>query len=183
MNTKPEFYFDENLRDVPVDPDGLRLYVSKLQTSLDSTLDVRKRVSLLGEIGVYLRSLNELDKSQSVLEIALEEVNQHHLGIRVEVQQKIRLAHTLQWKKDFKKSTALFDEILNICRSNPDAEFYLDFALQHAGKNYFDQNLYQAAKVAFLEALHLRKQRKAPQDQLESTELALKTVLSRIGKD
>lgn len=86
---------------------------------------------------------------------------------------EIRLAHTLQCKKEFKKSNILFSEILNTCRSTPDVAMYLDFAFQHSGKNFFDQKHFKDALANFEEALRLRKTRKAPEDQLQSSEQAI----------
>ena len=177
---KPEFYFDENLRDIPVDLVETRLYISQLKELLHTQLEPQKRVSTLGEIGVYLRSIGDLEAAEHILKTALREIKQHSLGLETEIQQKIRLAHVLQWKKDFTKSTSIFDEIIRICQSSPEAEPYLDFAWQHAGKNYFDQQLYQEARQAFENALQLRKKRNAPNDQIESSQSALKRTIELI---
>jgi hypothetical protein len=49
---------------------------------------------------------------------------------KYETQQKIRLAHVYQWKKDFIKSTKMFSDIIESCRKNPELNVYLSFALQ-----------------------------------------------------
>lgn len=174
MDKRLEKYFDENLRDNPKDPDGLRHYCLELEQTLKLTTDPLKRTRLLGELGVHLRTLGELDQAEKSLRDALKIIQENNLGINWEVQQKIRLAHVLQWKRSFNASDSLFSDILTTCRSKIDAALYLDFALQHAGKNFFDQNRLREALACFEEAMSIRLKRQAPQDQIESTDLAIK---------
>lgn len=174
MDKRLEKYFDENLRDNPHDPEGLRLYSFELEQSLKLTTDPLKRIRLLGELGVHLRTLGELDRAEKSLRDALKIIQENSLGIKWEVQQKIRLAHVLQWKRSFNASDSLFSEVISTCRDNVDAALYLDFALQHAGKNFFDQNRLNEALAYFEEAMSIRLKRQAPQDQIESTDLAIK---------
>ena len=134
------FKFDENLREVPVDPFALKLYIQKLRDSLKGVTDKKVQVSILGEIGTHLRCLGELDLAEKSLLHALQIISTDNLSVSLEIQQKIRLAHVLQWKKNFDKSNLLFSEIITSCKKNPAITAYLDFALQHAGKNFFDQN-------------------------------------------
>ncbi len=176
MDKRLEKIFDENLRDVPCDPVGLKEYVDELEQNLKTTSENIERVRILGQIGVHLRSLGELDLAEEKIQRALEIIKNHELGIKWEIQQKIRLAHVLQWKRLFEQSNMLFDEILSVCRTNTEAGVYLDFALQHAGKNIFDQARYQEALLYFEEALQLRIHRCAPADQLASTEQAIERI-------
>lgn len=173
MDKRLEIYFDENLRDVAVDPAGLRGYVQELQQSLLTVSDQLQRVRIQGEMGVYLRILGDLGRAEDFLREALQIVQNNNMGIRLEVQQKIRLAHVYQWQKNFEKSNQLFAEVIGLCRTRDEAQFYLDFALQHAGKNHFEQRDFSKALSCFQEALDLRINKKAPQEQIESTQLAL----------
>lgn len=170
------FKFDENLHEVPLDPKALKTHIEDLENLLKATVDKKAQVRILGEIGTYLRCLKELDLAEKTLLRALQIVNENNLGDLLEIQQKIRLAHVLQWQKKFKDSNLLFSEIISKCRNKPQLNAYLDFALQHAGKNFFDQNQLIEALAAFSEALELRKLRKAPPDQIESTELAIQVT-------
>lgn len=181
MDKRLEKYFDENLRDVPKDPDGLRSYTIELEQSLKETTNPQQRVRLLGELGVHLRTLGDLERAEQVLREAMQIIQVHNLGVKWEIQQKIRLANVLQWKRDFVSSGALFGEAIAVCRSNSDADMYLDFALQHAGKNFFDQNRLREALVLFEESMSIRSKRQAPQDQIDSAALAIKRTKSLLA--
>lgn len=170
----PHLFFDKNLRDIPVDLVALKQEVQKLHDFLPCITDPKTRVSTLGQIGVYLRRLEDLDAAESTLNEALKIISENNLGQALAVQQKIRLGHVLQWKKQFDKSNPLFLKVISECRENLELTQYLDFALQHSGKNLFDQKRFQEALTQFNEALILRQNRKAPLDQVESTELAIK---------
>lgn len=171
---KPEFVLDENLRFVPKDPAALQNYVGSLKSDLGQIVDSVKRVSLLGEIGVYLRQLDHFEEAENHLQEALNIISDHNLGIAKEIQQKIRLAHVWQEKKYFNKSNQLFAEIIQVCQENIEAGSYLDFALQHVGKNYFDQGQYLLALGYFSEALEIRLKKNSPPDQIESSRAAIR---------
>lgn len=179
---KPDFILTENLRFIPKDPAALKNYIEQLKESLRASQDLVEKIQLQGEIGVYLRSLNQFVEAESFLLEALALIKQNSLGIRKEVQNKIRLAHIFQEAKQFKKSNTLFSEILKICQVEDQANSLLHFALQHAGKNEFDQgNLIQALEY-FERALTIRSQESAPLDQIESTQAALKRVKELIDQ-
>lgn len=182
MDKRLEKYFDTNLRDVSKDPEGLRDYTVELEQFIKFATETQQRIRLLGELGVHLRTLGELDRAEHSLRNALQIIQEHGLSIKWEIQQKIRLAHVLQWQRVFKQSNNLFGEIINTCRSNADASEYLDFALQHAAKNFFDQSRLKEALVFFEEALALRLKKQAPQDQIESTLLAIERTKSLLGE-
>lgn len=173
MLKRPEFVLNENLRFVPKDPSILQTHVEDLKKNLEQITEPKDRVSLFGEIGVYLRQLNSFQEAETYLQNALELIAQNNLGIAKEVQQKIRLAHVWQDMNAFNKSNTLFAEIIHVCRSNTEASPYLDFALQHAGKNEFDQGRYQSALAHFREALELRLLKNSAADQIESTRAAI----------
>lgn len=179
----PPFGYDERtLREVVIDVDELKVYVSGLDGELAQAVDPEKQVSLLGEIGTHLRSLGDLKQAEVTLRHALLLIEDHKLGSRREAQQKIRLAHVYQWQKDFKQSNSLFDEVILLCRLDPEAQFYLDFALQHAGKSFFDQQEFEKALACFNEALELRVKKGSPADQLSSTQNAIAETQRRLTR-
>jgi len=85
-----------------------------------------------------------------------------------------RLPHICQWKKAFNLSNSLFDEVIHECTENSQAKSYLDFAYQHSGKNYFDQQQYTKALEHFNMALKIRIEKGSSKDQIDSTELAIR---------
>ena len=135
----------------------------------------------MGEIGVYLRQLKQLDEAEEVLHKALLLIETHLLGVKFEVQQKIRLVHVYQWKKRFKDSNNLLLETIQKCRELPEVSGYLAFALQHMGKNLFDQNRFDEALTHFEEALQLRIEQNSPVNQIDSTKLAIQVTIQRIN--
>lgn len=173
---KPEFILNKNLRFIPKDPAALKAYVEKLRFKLGGAQDIGETVSLLGEIGSYLRSLNLFDQAEESISKALQLIALNEMGLRREIQNKIRLAHVFQDKKDFKQSSLIFREVVSSCRTDSDVAPLLHFALQHAGKNYFDQGQYQNALEYFEETLKLRTESSAPSDQIESTLSAISRV-------
>lgn len=179
----PEFIFDQNLREIPKDPNGLMDHVENLKTVVLSLENPGERSAILGEIGLYLRILGELDEAEFYLLESLDLISEHGLGLKREVQQMIRLAHVLQWQKEFTESTRVFDQILEVCRQDEDAESYLSFALQHAGKNLFDQLRYEEALSLFEEALEIRTRQRAHADLLESTKLAIERTKELLGSN
>ncbi|MNJ94750.1 Tetratricopeptide repeat protein [compost metagenome] len=179
---KPEFSYDERtLREVPKDLEHLRAYIQELRDALPRAIDPKNKVSILGEIGTLLRSAGELFLAEQSLEEALSLVQSHSLGLQWEIQQKIRLAHVFQWQGRFDRSNGLFSEVMEICRRDGQVKNYLPFALQHSGKNFFDQGLWREALALFEEALALRMAQGAAQDQIESSQLALKETKRRLN--
>lgn len=174
MENKIEIYFDANLRDVAKDQVALISYLETLEKDLESDLAPVEQIKILGELGVYYRILHNYQIAEKCLLQALRIIKLNNLGVKYETQQNIRLAHVHQWKKDFIKSNEQFEQIINLCKMNKDASIYLDFAYQHAGKNFLEQGQITEALSMFEEALKIRLEKKSPIDQLESTQLAIK---------
>lgn len=182
MDKRLDRITDERLRDIPCDPEGLKQYIGELTESLKSATEPKSQVKLLGEIGVHLRSLEKLEEAGFKLQEALKIIEKNQLGIKLEMQQKIRWAHVLQWQGLFEDSNQLFHDIISVCRNDSEARIYLDFALQHSGKNLFEQKKYAEALAQFEEALKLRKDRSAPSDQIESTRFAIEITQKAMAK-
>lgn len=169
---KPEFFLDLNLRFRPVDLVHLNEYIQFLHDQLKTLHEPRELVRTLGELGVHLRSADRFTEAESALIKALEIIAEAKLGVAAEIQQKIRLAHVYQEQKDFVRSNALFDECLAVCQKEK-LDHYYPFALQHQGKNMFDQKRYAEALGFFERALKLRLGMGVPQEQIQSTEQAI----------
>ena len=179
---KPLFNYDNHsLREIPQDPEALKQFILELKMKLKSSTSTLATVQLLGEVGVHLRILLELNEAEEALLKAIELINNHNLDVKTRIQQEIRLAHVYQWKKDFQKSNKIFEQVIENCYNNIEAQSYLDFALQHCGKNFFDQTRYQEALDCFKKSLLIRIEKKSPVDQIASTQQALRETKKRLG--
>ena len=175
-----EFLVDSNLRSIPFNRQAFDDRIDVFQASLPKSTGL-DRVNILGELAVFLRIDGQLEKAEKLLREALVLIKEHDLGIGKAIQQKIRLGHVLQFKKDFKASNALFKEVFATIEKNNSLAYYEAFAWQHWGKNLFDQKRYDEALIAFEKALEIRTRKDAPKDQLQSTKIAIKRTKEILG--
>ena len=165
------FHFDDRLRDVPDEPEAVRLALSWLRSQLTQTNDTHQQVQILGLIGAHARQLMELYAAQAALQRAIDLSNK--IGdLRLKTANTIRLAHVYQWQENFKKSERYYNAVIDSCQSKAEIASYLDFAYQHAGKCKFDQKQYAAAQTYFQKALLIRL-RKDERDLINSTRQAI----------
>lgn len=174
------YHFDSNLRDIPNNPDDMKAQVDALESQLASTDAAEDQLSILGTIGVYARMLDDLTKAEHTLLAALT-IAQRTNNRSSYVANSLRLANVLQWQTRFTEADAIFTSIINLCRTDSNLAHYLDFAYQHYGKSLFDQQRYAEAERAFNSALMLR-QGKDDQSLIDSTQFALETTRSWLGK-
>jgi tetratricopeptide (TPR) repeat protein len=172
-----DFTFDENLREVPADSESMAAYVEYLRAMPAGNSE--EKIMILGELGVYSRILGKLDEAELHLGEAILLAQNFPPESRFVIATKIRLAHVWQWQKRFKQSDELFDKIIETCKKVPEIPMLLDFAYQHAGKNYFDQGLWPKALEYFQKALLLRQNRCAPDDQITSAQLSIAETKKR----
>ncbi len=100
---------------------------------------------------------------------------------RARVVTEIRLAQALLRLGHGDDSVNLLTGIAERCRQESELSSMLHFALQHLGKAFWETGRSDHARVAFLEALALRREI-GDQDLIESTEMALRQLAdSRIG--
>lgn len=169
------------LRDSPVDKKAFEKNIAALQLAVKSEkLTPTEKVVLLSNLGEYLRILGDLSQAEKNLRLALSLNTDHNLGLAREVQIQLRLAIVMQHLGQYKECDINYDILIELCRRFPEANPYLDFALQHSGKSLFEQKKYKSALKRFQEALTLRESQKAPQDLVDSTRLAIKATLARI---
>jgi tetratricopeptide (TPR) repeat protein len=176
------YHFDSNLRDIPNSPEDMRAHIATLEAELSTTPppDTETQLRLLGTIGVYARMLDDLTKAEHNLLAALSLAQQTNNRSSY-VANSLRLAHVLQWQQRFTEADSIFTAIIQLCRADPNLSHYLDFAYQHYGKSLFDQQRYAEAERAFNSALILRQSKDDP-SLLESTQFALETTRSWLGK-
>jgi tetratricopeptide (TPR) repeat protein len=173
-------HFDENLRDVPDDATEAQQQINSLKEKLVATTLPLDRVRLLCEIGTGLRMLMLLEDAKNHLKEAVDICETFQLDIKTTTRCQILLAHVLQWQGNFLKSNRLFGELIITVEADIGASSMKAFVYQHAGKNLFDQKMYPQALKFFEKALKLRESESAPQDQIDSTKLAIQVTKSKI---
>lgn len=176
----PKLYTDSDLRSLPENPQQLKKYISHLRGKIGSSNVSTEQVSLMGELAVYLRISGDCTNAEKLLLQALEIEKAEDLGLEQLVQQEIRLAHVYQDMCNFEKSNELFTKVTSLCERDDRLQYFLDFALQHSGKNLFAQGRFDEALVLFRRALVLRKERGAPADQIDSTTVAIDKTLEAL---
>jgi tetratricopeptide (TPR) repeat protein len=169
------YHFNENLQDVPNNPDEVKHAIAFLLGQLSKEeIESRQRIQLLGLVGVYARMLKDFATAQQALTSAIE-LSELLGDKRLKTANLIRLAHVHQWWQEYALSEALFEEVIMACQQDRDLASYLDFAYQHMGKCKFDQQQYKEAQNYFEQALVLRNN-KGDQSLIDSTQFAIKVV-------
>ena len=169
--------FDENLRDVAVDPKSMLAACEYLQTKLLNEQDLNSQVRILTQLGSFHRILNNLHEAENCHIQCIELLNKLAADSVRMVAAKIRLAHVYQWQKRFEVSNQIFLDCLLLAEGLSDNGEMKSFALQHQGKNLFDQKKYDEALKHFYEAMMIRARLKRD-DLADSSRLALNRVVS-----
>lgn len=175
-----DYHFDENLHEVADSPGDMEVYVHEKKIALSVIQNPLERVKTLGEIGVYLRILRQLDEARDYLLKALEMIERHNMDLKVKVSCQIRLAHVYQWQGRFELSNPIFESLQEIARTT-DLNHLNDFIWQHSGKNQYDQMNWPQAMKCFERALALREGRSAPADQLQSSRMSIQACLQKMN--
>lgn len=165
----PEYDFDLNLRELPKNILVWEEFITGLTEKLKHESNQLEKRRLLESLGIACRITNRLSESEQHLLKALALSS----GSSKVIQNLIRLAHTYQWQNEFSKAKILFDQARNIINENDISPTLVAAYHQHFGKYYFDQGFFGLACCEFNLALKIRKEISAPQDQVDSSQLAL----------
>ncbi len=172
--------FDPNLRETPHDRSAMERGVAWLARQVQNVgNDLHATARLKGMHGVYSRILGLLDEAEESLRHAVE-LSQTIADVRLVYINELRLAHVHQWRGQFELSTPMFEELLSRAEKDRHLGLLLDFAMQHAGKNAFDQAKYAEALSHFAGALSLRRLKNDAR-LLHSTETAIAVTRERIA--
>jgi tetratricopeptide (TPR) repeat protein len=173
------YHFDEHERDVPDDPDQMGKGIAWLwDRARDPRLPPADRIRYAGLAGSCARTLRRLTLAERLLNYALK-LSIQQKDVRAIAANTIRYAHVLQWRRDFARSSALFQEALALAKSSPAAADLVDFAYQHLGKNALDQEQWAEAAGFFEQALALRRDR-GEAGLIASSERALAYARARL---
>ena len=170
------FRFDERLREVPQDPGAFAAEVDRLVAEIP-TLHSHPagQLAALGRAGPALRIAGRLDEARLAASAAVELAERLGDG-RAAFVNRIRLANVMQWQGRHDLATPLFGRLVAQARDVGDLADLLDFALQHAGKDLFDQCRFAQAERCFREALDIRR-RKGDAALAESSAFALQQAI------
>jgi tetratricopeptide (TPR) repeat protein len=175
-----QYGFDADLRERPHDAKAMASGVAWLARKIDAAgADRHACARLKGMYGVYSRILGSLDEALVSLEQAVS-LSESVLDARLTFINQLRLAHVYQWQRRFDLSTPMFETLLTRAEQDRHLGLLLDFALQHAGKNAFDQGKYADALSHFAGALALRRL-KNDYHLLQSTETAIAAARLRMA--
>ncbi|WP_374015829.1 tetratricopeptide repeat protein [Paenibacillus thiaminolyticus] len=171
------FVFDEALHEKPIDTEDMNRGIDYLKKQFTR----EPTAGTAGLIGTYSRIVNDFDNAKKYLTIAIK-LNKSRNNERGVFANKIRLANTYQWNKEYAEADILFheleEEIATVDIST--REIYEDFLYQHFGKNKFDQEQYEEALIHFNKALQIRLN-KGNQELIQSTTLAIDTTRKKIN--
>jgi tetratricopeptide (TPR) repeat protein len=161
----PPFKFDTSLKEYPLDTAQWNSFIQDLLEQLKSS----KKIEIYESLGTALRIARRFDEAELYLSkaLALSE------SPSKKIQNLVRLAHVYRWENEFSKAQVLFDQVRSLIN-----EFEVSVSLraayhQHLGKLYFDQGFMGLAVTEFELALKIRRMNHLPQDQIDSTLLAL----------
>jgi len=156
-NLNLKYTFNTDLREVPDNSKDISKYILEKNKELKILDEPKERVKVLGEIGSYSRILENLDEAEKYLNEAMSLIEEHDLGIKLWVQNGIRLAHLYQWQGRYEIAEQMFYDIEEMCEVKKDVSSYLHFVIQHIGKFNFQVGSFDEALECFEEALALRE--------------------------
>lgn len=172
FNTKYEF--DNELKEVPKNPNEFIAAIEFLIAKAESS-DKEEQGKILSKVGVMLRITGKLDESMERLIEAEKLISDS----RILFINRLRIAQTLQFKRQFQNAESDYNSLIVLAKSESEFEDLIDFVYQHLGKCYFDQNRFQKALLNFERALEIRN-KKQNQELIDSTELAIRICKAKL---
>lgn len=177
-----EFSYGDDLREVPEDTHQMKKGLDWLQDKLVELGpdDNKKAAVLLSHIGGFARIMGDFDLSEKCYLDAARVFEELKMSEQV-FATKLRLAVTYQYKGNHTKSSEIYSKAIQVIRSSKSqsVKAYLDFALQHYGKQKFEMKLYQDALDLFMETLELRII-KGDLELISSTEFAISKTREKL---
>lgn len=179
-----EFSFGDDLREVPEDSEQMRKGLEWLQDKLVELgpEDSSKAALLLTQIAGYARIMGDYTLSEKCF---LDSIRVFEEAGKTELvfANKLRMAVLYQHQKNYTKSSEIYTKSIHFIRNSKNSKVknYLDFALQHYGKQKFEQKMFKEALDLFMEAYELRLA-KGDLDLMSSTEIAINAAKEALEK-
>jgi tetratricopeptide (TPR) repeat protein len=172
-----ETKINHDLRDVATCPQDMLKAIEILAGQLGDTMGAEK-IKLLGQLGSFNRILGNLERAEDNLKKAIQ-LSDNAPGLqKFRITNLIRLGHVRHWQERFGEAHEIFDDCIQAILSNEQLKTLLDFAYQHRGKCYFDEQRYEEALKSFYEAILLRNN-KSESDLADSSLLAIEETKRR----
>jgi len=174
-NALPQSFFDQNLREIPVQPEEWKKFIQQKNDRLSTAESNEEKMSLLAQLGYASRVMMKLDEAETYLLKALT-LSFYSPDKTKIVQNSIRLAHVYQWQNNFAKAHFLFDQAKLVLNEESISDGLSATYHQHMGKFYFDQGFIRLAQHEFELALKMRTRIHADADLLNSSQFCLEVV-------
>lgn len=168
-----EYQFNSSLKEVPNNHEEFQKGLEFLHAEIQRSSGLKK-ARLLSNLGTYQRIDDKLEESLNSLTQASELI-QAYPDHRLKCVNDLRIAQTLQFKKNFVEAENQYNRLEKECRADAQLKDLLDFVLQHSGKCQFDQKDHDGAIARFSEAMELRIS-KGDEDLIRSTQFALDRI-------
>jgi hypothetical protein len=169
----------ETLREAYADPTAMQARIEQLRAEVRGAHDDVGELLTRGDLVVLLRGVGRLDDAFDEARAAVERAEivgtpaQQHTA-------RVRLAHVHQWRGEFGDSNMLFTELLAAAEQfGPVIDA---FTHQHAGKNDYEQGHWADARDHFAHALRIRDALELPDDQRETSRIALAAAERHVGE-
>lgn len=179
MSTIEPSYDPQSLREVYPDEAVVDARIVELRAELADPPDEVAELMARGELVGLLRGADRLDEAREEATQALDRTRavgtpaQQHLA-------ELRLAQVVQWQGEFGTSNVMFGHLLS--RATDHGPVVAAFTYHHAGNNFYDQGDYARAEDLFANALAIREELELPEEQIESSRLALAAARARAGE-
>lgn len=175
-------YFDDELREVPHSLSDMCDAINYIKEQTQSDQQNQEELGRqYGMLGVYSRIVGNYMDSITYLTSAISMHSTMNNAKQVWIN-KLRLAHTYQWMRDFHTSNRMFDDLLEHTISSDQHFDLLDFLYQHYGKNQYDQYKYESALAWFEKALKIRT-KSDNEELIHSSQIAIDACIKHILKE
>ena len=147
--------FDENLREIPQDPEAMAAGLKWLLSRSESDSVPSAKARNLSLAGTLARILNNYELAAESFDVA-DKILSQLPDRRALVVNWIRWGHLLHWQGHFDLALEKFDCTQVEITNTPALQNLRDFLLQHKAKCLLDSGRITEAKACFSEALKLR---------------------------
>jgi tetratricopeptide (TPR) repeat protein len=184
-----DFTFDNNLREIPENPEDMIRAIDYLETRLiEESQDDYERMRLSGMVGTLYLILGDDEMAEEHINTAIASSNNLR-DRQAQLRNLMRLAQVYQFRKQFMLADRIFKQVIQAYEASRDASHPnrnsifmtdLDMAYQQYGKCLFDQGDYEIALHMFEKALNIQ-QHKQGHFSIASTQHAIQVTTEKLA--